>query len=266
MAAEPGHFAANELVNAAGGGADPIVALAFIGREGAVPACCGNCRDLLMTYGAKNGRGLVVFDGAAEGGLVRVTPFKFLLKEEFTPWPQTSDLVIPWWLWALDASEMASDLYNTKPVTSATYGACFITEGGCYSGGLLDDVSYHPRFPIDNARASLIWDARRGTKRANVKELILAQQGQMPIVPYLERQHLLEFVATLNAYHGTNEPLPVILIEAEGTLLKPPGPPHIHRAWRTDSHEWLPNPFNPAKLGIGEQLKLRAERYFGERP
>ena len=108
--------------------------------------------------------------------------------------------------------------------------------GPVYHGGLTPDIAYHPSLPLRNALTALTF-SHRYTRRHSIREIVIAQTGKMPTVPYLERQHLLEFAKTVS----NKSPVSVALVQADERG-------NTQKVWKTDSDEWLPYGFFPEIL------------------
>ncbi len=236
------------VVNAAleaAGTEDPLVTIALVaGQPGNIATPCGNCRDILLQYTAPDA---LVISASSQGGEVKILPLNAYFKQEFeeVTIPLPPEIIAH----SQRAAALAYDLY-AKP--EQVYLAALQTAAGVFAAGIETDVAYHPSLPIRNALLSV--REALDPRRLNIESLYVISHGHAPQVPYLERQHLLEFVERLTAARKISAPLPIIL--AELTLNH-----RVLHTWKTNSQEWLPYPFSPANLGLQDRLEDSLKSY-----
>ena len=229
---------------------DFIVALAILTNvpPGTITAPCGNCRDLIKQYCAHYSDLLF---GSPKGGKAIIMPMSQIYFDDFSELPESSLEAIAkskTLSAALNAERKSYSIY-AKP--EQVYGVGIRSGSMVFGGGLEGDAAYHPSLPIRNALINLIYGSNN-SKRTNVDEIMIVSRGQKPSVPYLDRQHLLEFVSRISSVNGRND-LPVTLVQTDSH-----GTPQ--KAWMTASTQWLPYGFTPADLGLDKELKASIEK------
>ncbi|GEM_PF-5130183 len=233
------------LVSAAiqSGGKDAKLSLIAIisGTPGNIAMPCGNCRDLLKEYCTADA---VIVCGAPVGGEASVIRLSSYFNDDF-PEIKEFQFGIGAHNGLIEALCSERNAYHPCVPKEKMYGATIYCEPPGFStntflsGHFAGDSAFHPVFPIRNA-ISALQNSNSSLKWYPAK-VVVAQTGYKPAVPYIERQHLLEFECYLRKKHGRSSPIDVRLIETDikGGV--------VH-AWKTDSTEWIPYAFRPENL------------------
>ncbi|MBN2142925.1 hypothetical protein JW711_06375 [Candidatus Woesearchaeota archaeon] len=228
---------------------DLVTIMGFSADEfsGRVPRHCGNCRDNIIAAAHPD---METIAGTLEK--VLVLPFKQTYTREDEDFERTYAL-------NADELEMTSKLSDYVNLTSNPYStqedagervyAAGIAFGGSewIHGLFLPDVAYWAANPIQ--AATIKWQGAVRDKRDQNIETLVVVLGPKASVPYVDRQHFMEF---LDLYAKTNN-VPVLLARQ-----KPVGEP----GWdyfKTTSQEWLPYPFTPSVLMNDQELAAERE-------
>ncbi|MDO8661597.1 MAG: hypothetical protein Q7K43_06940 [Candidatus Woesearchaeota archaeon] len=206
------------------------------GVPGNVAMPCGNCRDLLEWYCTADA---VIVCGSPTGGEATVMRLSSYFNEDFKKLEvfqlneSGKDAAMQ------EALRSERNAYHPCVLKEKVYGASFSCESSVFGGHFAGDSAFHPVFPIRNAISTL--HNSTDNDKFRVTKLTIVQTGRKPSVPYIERQHLLEFECYLRKKYRRSSPIDVRLIETDtqGAVV---------RAWKTNSTEWIPYAFRPENL------------------
>jgi len=220
---------------------DKICRIAFAdGEPGEIGGPCGNCRDLLRQYADPRTE---IIQGSLKGGAATVAPISVYYYDDF----EEVDLGIArrasnrrGFLEAVTAEERSHKYGDPRK----KYGAVIVTPERTFAGGFEGDVSYHPRFPVANAIANLVYSGDVRISDFKIERLVLASSDGKPEVPYLDRQHFLELIKTRLTRPTA---IPIWLFHVREPVGDEQG--RVKKAWTTDSDEWLPYGFFSASVG-----------------
>ncbi len=208
-----------------------IIAIAA-GEPGKIGTPCGNCRDILREYTTDDA---ILICGSQKGGCATVMPLKAYFKNTFAKlsFPELTETTTTTQKAIYEARDAKTRAYHPVVPKERVYGAAFSCSGKFFSGHFHGDSAFHPSYPIMNAISVMINSPQE--ERWNVEQLVIVRTGAQDI-PYLDRQHLLEFEDELRKKHGRQVPIEVKLVDVDDKE-------KIVSAWKTDSTDWLPYPF-----------------------
>jgi cytidine deaminase len=230
--------------------ADAPVLAAVAHKAGNVPACCGNCRDVLR---AVFGSDLEVVAGHPDGGTAVVVPMSAYLVDSYPRAKAANVLTDGTALEAWDKGDrLVNDAFSPEGHDLRKYAAVVVTERGSYFGGRQVMCDYHPIYAVE--------DAIRAAERKGdtfLREVFIVCQGDgslPPDVMYRDRQRLHGFtMQSLLAGGREIEPL-VLLATIQGTL--------VTGLWYTTVKRWLPIPFTARKFADMTRLEAYYKKRF----
>jgi cytidine deaminase len=233
-----------------GNGHEKEPVLAFVAhRAGDVPACCGNCRDILRD---EFGPELTIVVGHPDGGIATVSTLAQFLVDDYTqaqvPMRMLADATHKTWF---AGNELVNDAFSPEGHDLRKYVALVHTSLARYYGGRHVVCDYHPIYAIE--------DALRAAERqfdTFLREVLIVCEGDgshPPDVMYRDRQHLHDFNLQAELVTGREQDPVVYLATVDSN--------RVTGLWQTTVKLWLPNPFNPRKFAD----MVRLEAYYKKR-
>lgn len=158
------------------------------------------------------------------------------------------------------ALELGTTEYLPELMLGEVYGVSLLDRhNNTWRGGLHTTSGYNEVSPGYNAVTTWRDTLEPGEKRTDIDRITIVRQGALPTnVEYRDRQALLEFDETLMKKFGRTAHIWVDLVNIDENGIP-------QEVARTDTLEWLPNPFSATVLGLqapeqqAEKLRRFAE-------
>lgn len=220
---------------------------------------CGKCRDVLKEFCDPE---LVLLNGNEKAFVY--TKFKDFLFDNFQRLNLdhvNSDAVFS----AINAIKKGTKAYLPEVLKPRVYGAALISQDGTiWQGSHYSNVGYDAVTPILSSILGWKNDYPQGIisdKSLRLQKVVVVSEIGIPDVYYRDRQAILEMDEILRRYTKSSQPLRVHLVHARkderGNLF-------IYDAKRTNTEEWLPNPFSPGVFRMDDVMDAQLQELIGK--